>query len=87
MTTIVMDIEGCDIAHETLLLKEYAEEVRHVQAEPQPALASAGAAANNNRHANIFGCAKAFNIDPPAALYEVGDSVRFIFPSAFPKCP
>lgn len=87
MTTFVMDIEGCDIAHETLLLKEFAEEVRHAQTEPQLALASAGTAARNNRHTNVFGCARTFNIDPPAALNEVGDSVRFIFPSAFPKCP
>lgn len=27
MATIVMDMDGCDIAHETLMLEEYGEEV------------------------------------------------------------
>lgn len=27
MATIVMDMDGCDVAHETLMLEEYGEEV------------------------------------------------------------
>lgn len=45
MATIVRDIDGCDIAHEALILQEYSEEVKCAGWDPQLALATASSAA------------------------------------------
>ncbi|MBI5890847.1 MAG: hypothetical protein HZB47_09240 [Nitrosomonadales bacterium] len=86
MATIVMNMDGCDIAHETDLLREFNELVMHAGQEPRLALATMSAVAKNRGHANTP-AGRGFNIDLPSAANEVGDSVRFVLPSAFPKCP
>ena len=71
MATIVMDMDGCDIAHETLMLEEYGEEVmcagwispRTLKGESEVALALAIA---------------------PVEEVETG---RFFLPTALPQCP
>lgn len=40
MSTIVMNIDGCDIAHEALMLEEYSEEKKRVEWKPQNLSAS-----------------------------------------------
>lgn len=40
MSTIVMNIDECDIAHEALMLEEYGEERNRVECRPQNVSAS-----------------------------------------------
>lgn len=87
MATIVMNIDGCDIAHEALLLKEFGEEVRYAGQEPQLRLASERSVAQTSMRAHAQGHARISIVDLPSACNEVGDSVRFVLSSAFPKCP
>jgi hypothetical protein len=87
MTTILMDMDGCDIAHESLLLSEFYEQVKYAGREPQLALATVSSMAKSSRHAYAPIGARTFNIDFPSSVNEVGDSVSLFLSSAFPKCP
>ena len=40
MSTIVMNLDECDIAHEALMLEEYGEERKRTECEPQDLSAS-----------------------------------------------
>jgi hypothetical protein len=72
MATIVMNIDGCDIAHEALMLEEYGEE--KTRAEWKPQLAPAGDIARvNGQH--------------PSASEEEIESLALVPSTAFPQCP
>ena len=87
MTTFVMDKDGCDIAHETLLLKEFGEQAGYAAPQPQRAVANAGVVASSNGYSTVVARARTLNIDLASAWNEVGDRVRLFSSSAFPKCP
>lgn len=73
MTTIVMNMDGCDIAHEAHMLEEYREEVacsgEMEIREP------------DRERAMVLAVAL------PSAPEEMLDRVRVVLSSAFPKCP
>jgi hypothetical protein len=53
MDTIVMNIDGCNIEHETPVGEEYGEEVLCAGWNPQLALAAESPVAQINRHVNL----------------------------------
>lgn len=81
MATILMSIDGCEIAHEALMLEEYGEEKKRAEWYPQLALASNGAVARLNRHAS--------DAAPPPASEDEDEFECFALLSstAFPRCP
>ncbi len=87
MATIVMDMDGCDIAHETLLLKEFGEQAELARKPPQGLVAKAPAVASPQKYSGVVERARALNIDLASACNEVGDCVSLFSPSAVPKCP
>lgn len=87
MTTFVMDVDGCDIAHETLLLKEFGEQAGYAAPQPQRAAPNTGVVASTNRYSTVVERARTLNIDLASAWNEVGDRVRLFSSSALPKCP
>jgi hypothetical protein len=76
MATIVMNIDGCDIAHEALMLEEYGEETKRAECKPQ--LARACDDARINRHVNG---------QYPSASEEEIEILVLIPSTAFPQCP
>jgi hypothetical protein len=78
MATIVMNIDGCDIAHEALMLEEYGEEKTRAEWKPQLAPAGDGPVARINRHANG---------QYPSASEEEIESFVLVPSTAFPQCP
>ena len=52
MTTIVIEPNGCDIAHETHIDEEYGEEVMCAGWNPQLPLAAESPVTQINRHVN-----------------------------------
>lgn len=73
MTTIVRNMDGCDIEHEALLLQEYGEEVMYAGRNPQLALATAGTAPLK----------AAF----PSAADEEMQGLVLLSSTLFPQCP
>lgn len=73
MTTIEMNMDGCDVAHEALMLKEYGMEAGSVVRIHGPA--------NDRGHASIP------TVDPPSASEEVSESFVLLPSTAFPHCP
>jgi len=76
MATIVMNIDGCDIAHEALMLEEYGAEKKRAEWKLQ--LAPAGDGAWINRHVNG---------QYTSASEEEIESLALIPSTAFPQCP
>ena len=91
MTTIVKNIDGCDIEHEALMLQEYGEEVMCAGWNPQLALAIESSVAQTSKFANDRGLTAIPDFIPdfalPAAAEDVIDSDIPLRSSAFPKCP
>ncbi len=78
MATIMMNIDGCDIAHEALMLEEYGAEKRRVEWNPQLAPAGYDAVDRINQHVN----------GPYlSASEEEIESLALIPSTAFPQCP
>ncbi|MDO8990804.1 MAG: hypothetical protein Q7U91_14360 [Sideroxyarcus sp.] len=79
MATILMNIDGFEIAHEAHMLEEYGEEKKRAEWKPQLALAGNGAVARINRHAS--------DAAPPSALEEEIECFVLLPSAAFPRCP
>jgi hypothetical protein len=73
MTNVVMNMDGCDLAHETLMLKEFGDAVNYAG----PEQLHVKHVRTGSKH--LKGVA--------SAPEEVIDSVKSILSSAFPKCP
>jgi hypothetical protein len=54
MDTIEMNIDGCSIGHEALVVEEYGEEVMCAGWNPQLMLVGEGPVAQTNRHVNLL---------------------------------
>lgn len=78
MAAIVMNIDGCDIAHEAHMLEEYSEEVKRAEWNLQLAPAGYDAAARINQH--VHG-------EYLSAPEEEIESFVLIPSTAFPQCP
>ena len=86
MATIVMDMDGCDTAHEVLMLREYEEEMLCPGQDPRRTPAGESPAANIGLQLRLQECART----PEVALHSVPEEVtvvEFLLASAFPKCP
>lgn len=82
MTTIEMNIDGCDIAHEALMLEEYGKEVY-----PQLTLVGESPVAQINKRANDRGHTKAPNDSFASAPEEVFENFSLLGSATFPQCP
>ena len=72
MDTIVMDMNGCDVEHETLVVEEYGDEVMCAGWNPQLTLAGEIPVAQANRHVNLQ--ADLAGIDEDAFLKKMYES-------------
>jgi hypothetical protein len=86
MATIEMNIDGCDIAHEALMLEEYGKEVCTGR-NPQLTLVGESPVAQINKRANDRGRAKAPNDAFASAPEEVFESFSLLRSATFPQCP
>jgi hypothetical protein len=75
MANMMMDMDGCDIAHETLLLEEYCAEVRYAGWTPQFLRANDRTRATPRR------------VTRPSDLEEDLGSIGFVRSKSLPKCP
>lgn len=87
MATIVMNMDGCDIAHEALKLKEYGEEAMCSGQYPQCSPAGESPVVKISRHAPARERALTPDVALSSAQEEVIDSVGSLLSTAFPKCP
>lgn len=86
MATIVMDMDGCDSAHEALKLREYEEEARCPGRDPRRMPMGESPYANIGLQLRLQECART----PELALHSVREDVtvvEFLLSSSFPKCP
>jgi hypothetical protein len=77
MNSVVMDTNGCDLAHETLMLKEFGEAVN--RANPELHLAGKDAVGKSGKPA------RPGSKHATSAPGKVIDGVRSVLD--FPKCP
>ncbi len=54
MDSVVMDMNGCNIEHEALVVEEYGEEVMFAGWNPQLTLLGESPVAQINRHVNLL---------------------------------
>ena len=86
MAIIITNMDGCDTAHEALMLKEYEEEVMCPGRDPRRMPAGESPAANIGPQLRVQERARA----PEIALHSVPEEVtvvEFLLAASFPKCP
>jgi hypothetical protein len=87
MTTIVRNMDGCDIAHEALMLEEYGEEVMCAAGDLQLMQVGERPIAQIDRQENDRGRTTFSTVALPSAPEEVIESFGLLRSTAFPQCP
>jgi hypothetical protein len=86
MASIVMNVNGCDTEHDSLMLKEYGEEVMCAGWNPQLALVGKDSVEQIGKHPDERVLVAAPDV-ADSAPEEVIDSVRFLRSGIIPQCP
>ena len=87
MATIVMNMDGCDIAHEALMLEEFGNEAMCVGRDRLPAPVGKGPVAQIDRHASERRGSTIPRVGLPPTPGEVIDSLVLLRSTTFPQCP
>jgi hypothetical protein len=83
MATIELNVDGCDIAHETLRLEEYGGDVMRAGWRQQFTLVGGSPVAQIRRRPIDHGSSAI----PHAAPEEAVDDFGLVLSSLFPQCP